>query len=703
MIATLILALTAAADLRPLQPNDMFRIEKFGEVAVAPDGRNFVYVRIRGKATAKFHMRDFMSGLDRADIWLASTAASAGPPRNLTDGGKDGSGWFLPAWSPDGKRLAMLSTRGGDNIRLWVWEQSSGMLRMVSRIGVEFARPVWMSPTVVLCASPPESRKATQLVMDFQNAERMTESWPQAWRGTQSTASVLETGNVREPAKGALWRFDVSSGSGRSTLLQRGNFTSITPSPDGRRIAVLEAVDQVRPVNGQRMPNRNPVIYRLKIIGNDGTGDQVNDVVPGSIRWSGDGTKAAVQSRVSQRPNDWVVAGSNVNLTASFKVPPATIVGALSGFVAVSEGKLWLMDASSGGAPRRIVESFSKRIDSILTAAGDSIVVSAEGATQYSIALKTGNARIHIAPTTTVKRGRHYLSYEGRQIDSTNAFLDEIAEGTLRHVPYQSTDGQALNAWALLPPGYREGTRYPTVVWVYGGLVHPPTPPPYYVGFGDAGPYSLQLLAARGYIVLLPSIPLKPESEASDPYLDLPKGVLPAIDKAVEMGFVNPNRVAVAGHSYGGYSTYSLITQTNRFKASIAMAGFCNLVSLYGSVDARFRHEDATARDRLLHMVFSESGQFRLGGPPYQDMDRYIRNSPITYASRVTTPLMIVQGDMDYVPIQQGEEFYTAMFRQNKPASFVRYWGEGHILQSPPNILDLWERIFTWMDRYLRS
>jgi acetyl esterase/lipase len=194
-----------------------------------------------------------------------------------------------------------------------------------------------------------------------------------------------------------------------------------------------------------------------------------------------------------------------------------------------------------------------------------------------------------------------------------------------------------------------------------------------------------------------------PNRKASDPYLDHPKGVLPAIDKAIAMGFVDPGRLAVAGHSYGGYSSYSLITQTNRFKAAIAMAGFCNLVSLYGSLDARFRHEDATARDRLLHMVFSEAGQFRLGGPPYQDLDRYIRNSPITYTSRVTTPVMIVQGDMDYVPIQQGEEFYTAMFRQNKPASFVRYWGEGHILQSPPNILDLWERIFQWLDRFLNS
>ena len=91
-----------------------------------------------------------------------------------------------------------------------------------------------------------------------------------------------------------------------------------------------------------------------------------------------------------------------------------------------------------------------------------------------------------------------------------------------------------------------------------------------------------------------------------------------------------------------------------------------------------------------------------MGGPPSQDLERYLRNSPITQAGRVTTPVLIVQGDLDYVPIQQGEEFFTALYRQNKPADFVRYWGEGHVLESPANIEDVWKRIFAWLERYLR-
>jgi dipeptidyl aminopeptidase/acylaminoacyl peptidase len=167
-IALLIFLLTDVATpaLRPLVPTDLFQIEKIGEVVPSPDGRLLAYIRIRGKATAKFQMRDFMNGLDRADVWVASVGG--GEPRNLTGGAVDGSGWFLPAWSPDGRRLAMLSTRG-DNVRLWVWEKASQELKRVSPEGIEIARPVWLSRDEVLCAGVPEGRKAVTSALTRNN------------------------------------------------------------------------------------------------------------------------------------------------------------------------------------------------------------------------------------------------------------------------------------------------------------------------------------------------------------------------------------------------------------------------------------------------------------------------------------------------------------------------------------------------------
>lgn len=202
------------------------------------------------------------------------------------------------------------------------------------------------------------------------------------------------------------------------------------------------------------------------------------------------------------------------------------------------------------------------------------------------------------------------------------------------------------------------------------------------------------------YAVLFPSIPLSPDGTASDPMLELPKGVLPALDKAIEIGIADSERLGVMGQSYGGYAVYGLVTQTTRFKAAVSMAGISNLISLYGEFDARLRYDEELP-ERFFQMVWEETGEGRMGGPPWKDPARYIRNSPLFFVDRVNTPVLIIQGDMDYVPMQQGEEFFAGLYRHGKRAAFVRYLGEGHVVQGPANVRDMWHRILAWFDEFL--
>jgi len=283
----------------------------------------------------------------------------------------------------------------------------------------------------------------------------------------------------------------------------------------------------------------------------------------------------------------------------------------------------------------------------------------------------------------------------------TNTWLRDVSEGEVRRIDYRGLDGDDLRAWVILPVGYEAGKRYPLVVDVYPGLVFARDEPPMRIASITAHHcLNLQLLAARGFAVLFPSMPLKPEDEPSDPYLELTKGVLPAVDEAIDMGIADPDRLGVMGQSYGGYGTYGLITQTPRFRAAVALAGFADLVSIYGQFDPRFRY-GAQAPEEHLAMSLCESGQLRMGGPPWKDPERYVRNSPLFEAGHVETPLLIIQGDMDYVALQQGEQFFTALYRQGKRARFVRYWGEGHVFQSPANIRDMWKQIYGWFDELL--
>src|SRR6202035_4279070 len=132
-------------------------------------------------------------------------------------------------------------------------------------------------------------------------------------------------------------------------------------------------------------------------------------------------------------------------------------------------------------------------------------------------------------------------------------------------------------------------------------------------------------------------------------------------------------------HSFGGFATYGLIAQTSRFRAAVALAGPSDLISLYGIFDARERYTEYP-QENLAMAALMESAQTRMGNPPWKDLGRYLRNSPIFSVDRVQTPLLIIQGDMDYVAIQQGEEFFSSLYRQGKRAEFVRYWGEGHVI-----------------------
>jgi dipeptidyl aminopeptidase/acylaminoacyl peptidase len=286
------------------------------------------------------------------------------------------------------------------------------------------------------------------------------------------------------------------------------------------------------------------------------------------------------------------------------------------------------------------------------------------------------------------------------RILSLNEQLAGIATGSQRIISYRGADGDSLKGLVLLPPDYQASRLYPTIVWVYGGTL-----------VRDSGgvfnknlthPFNMQPLAARGYVVLIPSIPLQPEGRKSDPYLDIPKGVLPAVDRLVQLSIADPNRLGVMGHSYGGYTTYALVSYTKQFRAAVAMAGLSDLISLYGQFDVRERYADEPQAN-LFFPALSERGIFRMGGSPWDDFWRYAKNSPLFYLDRVQTPVMIIQGDQDYDTMTQGEELFSGLYRLGKPVKFVRYWGEDHVLDSPANIRHMWAEIFDWFDRYLRE
>ena len=279
-----------------------------------------------------------------------------------------------------------------------------------------------------------------------------------------------------------------------------------------------------------------------------------------------------------------------------------------------------------------------------------------------------------------------------------NEHLAEVERGPLVRIDHTGSGGQELTSWLLLPPNAQPGERHPLIVQIYPGRVLTPdwSGPNHWEFRPSTSPH---LIAAQGYGVLIPSIPLQPAP--SDPMVGLADAILRAVDRAIELGYADPNRLGLHGHSFGGQGALAVASQTDRFKAIVSAAPLSNLTSAYGTMDPRLKSSLTRGYRWTLPVGWAETGQGRMGAAPWQDPTRYLRNSPLFQADKINTPTLLIQGDLDYVPIGQGEEMFTALLRQRKDAIFVRYWGEGHVLASPANIRDMWTRTFDWYRRHL--
>lgn len=510
-------------------------------------------------------------------------------------------------------------------------------------------------------------------------------------------------------------------------------------APDSTAFAVSEESTPGHP-GGRRVV--------LRVSAADGS---VRDVTPPAMTvdkavWTADaqllararpaGGDASLASKPS-RWDWWRLGGTGEprNVTASMPRVPSRLhpAGAQGSFIGVADGAIWAIGAggdaptraTAGGLPANASLTLlpsspgSNRIDVLVGGRVN------DGATLAHVALSdlsdADSATINPIPFPTATAdfadgdprkgtlvfrdetpgGTVLWATDGRGGNATkrlslNEHVAGIAEGRRLLIPYRGADGNPLQGLAILPPNYVEGRRYAVATWVYGGLVVRDTS----TGIASKSstrPLNLELLAGHGYVVLIPSVPLPSAGGKGDPLIEIPKGVMPCVDKLVEMGIADPDRLAVLGHSTGGYTTYAVVTYTSRFKAAVAMSGHPDLVSLYAQMYPGERMSDR-AHEGLATVSFDESVPLNLGGSPWNDLWRYMRNTPIAYLDRIRTPLLIVHGDMDGAPIQQGEEAFMGLYRLGRRARFVRYWGEGHVVSSPVNVRHLWTQIFDWLD-----
>ena len=283
-----------------------------------------------------------------------------------------------------------------------------------------------------------------------------------------------------------------------------------------------------------------------------------------------------------------------------------------------------------------------------------------------------------------------------------NLHLTEIDWGERRMIDYTHANGSTQQMAVMFPPDYDPAKTYPTLIWVYGGY-GPSGVDNFFFDPHISAFYNLQLYASQGYVVVMPSIPI-PRSEApSEPFAAIPGGVLPALDKLVDLGITDNERVGVFGQSFGGYTVSALIAQTDRFAAAATLAGATDLATNHSSFDPAARGWSGIEQDMPANATIYEAG-YGMKVDPGADPALYHRNSPLTYVDQIKTPLLLVHGELDSrAPLTQPETLYSLLRRRGRAARMLRYWGENHSLaNSPANVRDISRELIDWFDRFVK-
>lgn len=279
-------------------------------------------------------------------------------------------------------------------------------------------------------------------------------------------------------------------------------------------------------------------------------------------------------------------------------------------------------------------------------------------------------------------------------IATINAGLDAVDSPDIVKLDHRLSDGTAATSWLLLPPGRRAGETMPLVVIPYPGRVigadAPSLAPP------DQRTDNPRPFLGHGFAVLLPDVPEARDENGG--HYAFTADILAAVDAAIATGRVDPGRLGLYGHSFGGMTAALVATQTDRFKAIVASAGLYDLVSQRGTFAPSTRLDPGQGQSIVATAGLIESLQPRLGTTPWTDPAPYLASSVVFHADRIHTPMLIQAGDADPLSLQQGEELFSALYRQGKDAELLSYWGEGHVLSSPANVRDFHERMFDWFD-----
>jgi acylaminoacyl-peptidase len=650
------------------QPIDVFQLEYASAPQISPDGRRIVYVR---------NFMDIMEDRRRSNLWTVNVDGSDHRP--ITTGNENDSS---PRWSPDGKRLLYISNAEG-SVQLYSRWMDTGQTAKLTDLTSKPSGVAWS----------PDGRRIAFSMQAVERPEPFVKM-PKEPDGAKwaQPPTVIEKLIYRFDGRGYLkdgyhHLFVLPADGGTPRQLTTGAYNhGGTPvwTPDGRALIF----------SANRHPDweydpRNTEIYEISV------GDRTIKALTDrkgpdtSPAISKDGKRIAYVG-FDERYQGYQVrklyvmnrdGGEKKPVTEDFDRSVASPAWA-------EDGSGVFFQYSDKGNGKIGFVSLDGKVETVANDVGGTSVGRPYAGGSFSVAGNAGFAFTETRPDypADVAVGSRGGSGARRVTALNEDILEHKDLGQVEEIWYESSyDGRKVQGWIVKPPGFNPEEKYPLILEIHGGP---------FANYGDRFSAEVQLYAAAGYVVLYTN----PRGSTSygeefgnlihhnypgQDYDDLMSGV----DAAIEQGYVDPDNLFVTGGSGGGVLTSWIVGKTARFRAAVSAKPVINWYSWVLNADIPINYK------------------YWFPGLPWDETEHYMKRSPISLAGNVTTPTMVLTGEVDYrTPMSESEQFYMALKLRKVDTALVRIPGASHgIAARPSQLMAKVAYILKWFEKYRKS
>ncbi|MGA9226566.1 MAG: S9 family peptidase [Mesobacillus sp.] len=658
---------------RFLKAEDLYVLKSVTDPQLSPDGKKCVFVQ----TDMLEKKNDYVSNLYILDL------EEGGEPKQWTYGENRN---HSPRWSPDGSQLAFISNRAGKN-QVYVLDAAGGEARQATSFKNGASGPVW---------SPDGSKLACSVFLKPE--EDLLEKEEEQKDEKELVPFVAEEMKYKSDAAG-FWDGKykqtaiISLVDGKAELITKreADYHLQCWSPDGKKI-VLSADE-----TAERDFSFKSDLLLMDVETGEITKLTNGKGYYGSAAFSPDGkylgyTGHEREFENATLPQLWIqeLATGNVQcITENMDILVGDAVAADFQQGAQSPAFLWGEDSESFYF---LASDQGNTVIYFGNIAGEIYPALLEAQHVYGYTLDRKNQRIVAAISNPVLPGELFqlevTTGEMKQLTSVNEkFLNEVRLSMPEPISFAASDETPLHGWIMKPAGFEAGKKYPLILEIHGGP---------HALYANTYFNEFQVLASEGYAVLY--INPRGSHGYGQQFVDAVRGdygggdyqdVMDAVDYVLEnYDFIDSERLGVTGGSYGGFMTNWIVGHTDRFKAAVTQRSISNWISFYGVSDIGYYFTEWQIKADL------------------NDIETLWKHSPLAYADKINTPLLILHSEKDYrCPIEQAEQLFIALKRQGKKSKFIRFPESNHELSrsGKPNLrLNRLAYIVEWFNDHLK-